>query len=257
KVLVNSLYSKLFRDDANWSVLTNFIVDNYPKGANIRCYACSDGSEPYTIILSLIKQLGKTPKKLFPIIAQDIDTNRIIKNKKGIIGLTDKDFLKIEECLKGTNIQLTDIFEKDKTLPSEKGVGADGQVFIIQQYRVKDLLKNLLRFSSGNIIEETRKKVPENSVILFRNVWPFLTPHETSELINNFDMNISKNTSIIIGGFDKDYSYVAENLMQRGFSPIDQNEPISNSGMKFYYSFPSNVSYKEKGIYLPSVFIRH
>jgi chemotaxis methyl-accepting protein methylase len=257
KILINSLYSKFFRDDTNWSELINYIITNYSKGANVFCYACSDGSEPYTIALSLIQKLGiDRSKKFFPIIAKDIDKNRIKKNQEGIIGLTDKDILNIVELLRNTGMKFEDIFQKMIYLKPEITIGDDKHVSFIYQYKVKDMLKGLIKFDHGDIIEDTKRKFPNNSLIFFRNVWPFLTPQKTNELINNFDMNLSRNTSIIIGGFDKDYSNAAEHLLQRTFLAMDENKPVIQSGIKFNCDFPSNINYKHNGTLLPSIFVK-
>ena len=75
----------------NWRMLANYITSKAtpPK---ILCYACSDGSEPYSIALSLINRLGYTEaQKHFPIIAKDIDETMIKRAKSGFISLEQID----------------------------------------------------------------------------------------------------------------------------------------------------------------------
>ncbi len=82
--------SFLLRKDLEWNMLAKHIIKENPK--NIYCYACSDGSEPYSIAISLISKLGyENAQKYFPIIARDIDLDIINKASTGAIYITKKD----------------------------------------------------------------------------------------------------------------------------------------------------------------------
>ena len=86
--------TNFFRQDLNWDDFTDCIIKKYKnqEKANVYCYACSDGSEPYSLAMMLIAKIGKEAQKFFPIIARDRDDFYLESAKAGKVLLTNYDF---------------------------------------------------------------------------------------------------------------------------------------------------------------------
>ena len=68
--------TSFFREDLIWDFLVKFLKDKYSdvSKVNVYDYACSNGSETYSIIMKLLTDLDKQEaEKFFPINAKDID----------------------------------------------------------------------------------------------------------------------------------------------------------------------------------------
>ena len=177
----------LFRNDLEWRIVTNHITkNNTPR--KIYCYACSDGSEPYSIAIALICKLGfDKAQKYFPIIARDRDEFVIEKAKSGNIKLKKNDIflLKFIEKLKKTEFL-------------DKGA-ADASS---DEYPVSKALKSCVDFDLGDLLKDKDSLEYDNAVIFFRNVWPYLSKDEQVSLVKTFKKKFSKDSSLVIGGFD-------------------------------------------------------
>lgn len=253
KKIINWQHTDFARQDMDWNKLIDEITSRYPKGANIYCYACSDGSEPYTIALKLIQKLGLEKAKKYPIVAKDIDKQRIDKNKAGIIGLRKTiDIPEIKKCLKNSEIGIDDIIEEANIAP-EKVFGAYN--YEIKQYRVKGVLKDLVKFEAADIVQDTAKKLPKNSVVLFRNAVPYLTSQQETQLIYNLKSNLTTGSMFVIGGFDKNYSNIGEHLIKSSFNAVDLPNPIVKNGKKLKGTFPLGVSFNDNPL-MAGVFVR-
>ena len=69
KILVSNS-TNFFRNDLPWNTLGKTLDELYPKGekVNVFNFACSDGSEPYSLAICLMEQLGEDgAKRFFPI----------------------------------------------------------------------------------------------------------------------------------------------------------------------------------------------
>ena len=99
KILVSNC-TNFFRDDLPWNSLGKTLDELYPENekVNVFNFACSDGSEPYSLAICLMEQLGEEKaKRFFPIQATDIDPKILPDNKKGVISATREDIKKNNE----------------------------------------------------------------------------------------------------------------------------------------------------------------
>ena len=181
----------IFRDDIRWKRIINYITeDDKPK--QIYCYACSDGSEPYTIAIMLISKLGwEGAQKYFPIIAKDIDPYVIKKAQSGYINLRQCD---INQMMKSQKIKSDEFFKYKKKTAFLEGYST---------YKVSDRLRSCVNFEVGNILTDAESLNYDNSIIFFRNVWPYLSPNQKEVLMKSFSENFKENTSLVVGGFDE------------------------------------------------------
>ena len=183
--------TNLFRADINWRSMANYIAEG-DKPKKIYCYACSDGSEPYTIAISLISKLGwDEAQKYFPIIAKDIDPYPIQKAKSGFINLTHSDII---EMMNNQKRPLTDFFIYKKNTAFVRNYDT---------YKVTDSLRNCVNFEVGNLLNDAKSLDYDNSIIFFRNVWPYLSQKERNNLMKTFSENFKENTSMVAGAFDE------------------------------------------------------
>ena len=181
----------IFRNDIRWKKIINYITeDGKPK--QIYCYACSDGSEPYTIAIMLISKLGwEGAQKYFPIIAKDIDPYVIKKAQSGYINLRPCD---INQMMKNQKTKSDEFFKyKKKTAFQEE----------YSTYKVSDRLRSCVNFEAGNILTDAESLNYDNSIIFFRNVWPYLSPTQKETLMKSFSENFKENTALVVGGFDE------------------------------------------------------
>ena len=105
--MINSNTTNFFRRDIDWKTLGKIFKKQFPQGkVNIYDFACSDGSEAYSLIITLIEQLGeKNAQRFFPIIASDVDEEIIrMANSKKIVA-TSEDIFSMGNIIKDGNIK--------------------------------------------------------------------------------------------------------------------------------------------------------
>ena len=179
-----------FRSDLNWSrVIDNITEGDIPK--KIYCYACSDGSEPYSIAIGLISKLGwEKAQKYFPIIAGDIDEEMVNTAKKGELKLRKEDIIKIKR------------YEKKSGIKFLKKYYANGEDNFSFTGVLSDELKSCVDFKVRDICQEANDIDYKNSVIFFRNALPYLSKQNRDMLLATFARNLNDTTAIVVGAFD-------------------------------------------------------
>jgi len=79
-------YTSFLREPAHFERLRK-LVGEYPKGlgrVEIWCAAAATGEEPYTIVMSLLDELGDPPRRDFSVLATDISTRALAKAQSGV-----------------------------------------------------------------------------------------------------------------------------------------------------------------------------
>ncbi|MDD3150089.1 MAG: hypothetical protein PHV68_04570 [Candidatus Gastranaerophilales bacterium] len=133
-----------FRSDMNWEALSNYIIANYPEGTPIYNFACSDGTEPYSLRLMLNKKMKEQNlNKNYPINAIDIDKENIERAKTQKVGFGRFDGSVIPIYLGEDAID-----ENFKLIPNQD---------YDENYKVSDELFKSINFQEGDI------KMGENS----------------------------------------------------------------------------------------------
>ena len=198
----------LFRSDMNWSALNGYIKYRFSqdKKVNIYDYACSDGSEAYSLALKLNDEFGeKDAKRFFPIIAKDYDEFTIDKAKSGKIALNAEDVQMLD-------FELND-YKKYIDIPYVSNP------IIMVMGHVNPKFKDNVQFETADIMQDC-SNIPKNgtNLILCRNFWPYLPSDEdriklAEQLYNSTDCKLS----VVIGGFDKTDSNADNALRRAGF----------------------------------------
>ena len=147
-----------FRSADFWDNFTNFLKKKYknvPK-VNVYNYACSDGSETFTLIMRILSEKDKElEKKFLPIIAKDIDKYVIKKAKSKDyyqIGNEEKEKINIF-----TNGQYSKFFKEITQTQNS-----------IFAYASQELYDNV-NFSIADVNKDYKNIKPENSVVMVRN----------------------------------------------------------------------------------------
>lgn len=216
-------FTTFFRDDINWNTFAETLNEKYKNEdkVNVYCYACSDGSEPYTLAMLLISKLGEEAKKFFPIIAKDKDDFFLEKAKKGEVEIDLTDIKAIE---KYTKKKASDFFDIEADLSDKKNAK-----FVT---KFKNNIKNKIIFEQGNILDDIDALEKENSIILFRNAWLYLSDGEQHRLARKLKENLGKNSINIIGDYDFKNSDVLEKMQKNELK-------LKMNGNFFYYDNPS------------------
>lgn len=180
----------LFRKDLDWDKFADFLISKYKNTdkVNIYCYACSDGSEPYSLAIKLIEKaakLGVDCDKFFPIYAKDIDSKMISMAKRGYLPANESD----EKIL----TEYPQYFEKTHIIP-DLDLGCDSI------WRVRSYLKNKVIFQHADINTDINIVKPNNSVVMARNFWIYLDgDFQRRNLARNIQALLKKNSLLVVG----------------------------------------------------------
>lgn len=202
-----------FRHDLDWEAFTDKLVSKYKnqKKANIYCYGCSDGTEPFSLAMLLIKKLGaKEAEKFFPIIARDFDEQIISRAKSGEILL----HIRIDE----NRMLRPDMERIQEHLGSkyEDFLTIEGMPLHIKEYKgwyqpakIKKEIMDAVKFEYGDVTKDV--KIPgrikeKDSVLMFRNAWPYFNESGQASLFKGISKRLGDNSLFLFGSFDEKFS---------------------------------------------------
>ncbi len=185
--LVNGVITEFFRDCFNWIEGTAFLVSKYKNAdrVNVINYASSDGSEAYSLAMRLLKAHDKEAEKFFPIICRDIDKTFVERGKNGLID--------IDKQAKNTIIS----YLGDESLFNKYFVQIDGT----NTYKVQDKLRRCVKFEEADMVKDSLNLPSSNTVVMARNVWPYLSSNQRWSLVYNLE-KLNKSSTVITGQFD-------------------------------------------------------
>lgn len=209
--------TSFFRGDLDWDYFTNLVIEKYkhkPK-VNVYCYACSDGSEPYSLAMMLISKLGRDKaQKFFPIKAKDIDPFFIEQAQKGVLK-PEMDDLRIIRIK--TLRPLSTFMDVDGIFKQEHGSN-------VCTGKITDNLKGSVEFMQANIVDDIDNIEPKNSIIMFRNAWPHLNEQDKSILLNKLSKKMDDTSLLTIGWYDRDAAGIDSQTLQKyGLFETDVN----------------------------------
>lgn len=189
--MVSSNSTSFFRRDLDWKTIGETFDKQFPKGkVNIYDFACSDGSEAFSLIIALIEQLGeKKASRFFPIIASDIDDEIIKMATSGQIMAKEEDLLAMQNIIKDENV-------KKYFRITELGGGR--YLLSPKEILTKNVIFKKEGISTG--LEEVQKD--ENNIILARNFWKYLSREDIANASWKLGQKINSKTLVIIGNFD-------------------------------------------------------
>lgn len=197
--------TNFFREDLNWKNLALFLSEKYQNvdKVNVFNFACSDGSEPYSLAVVLMEYLGLDALKFFPIQASDIDEEIIAKAKCGPCNITVRDLYQINQMTKD------DYGKYFQAHPPEN-----------KNYYMavtpKPPINRAIEFSQGNILDGLDELPEHNNVVFARNFWCYLDEENRNKMIRKFIDILDKTSSLIIGELEYGHNY-DELLERHGF----------------------------------------
>ena len=197
-IMVNSNSTEFFRGDVPWKKISKIFSEQFPKGkVNIYDFACSDGSEAYSLVIALIEQLGeKKAQRFFPIVATDMDKDIITQANSGKIKAKEEDLNAMHRIFKNFDIKkyfhVTQINSKEYILTP------------------KEILTQNVIFKKASIFEALDDvEKDENNIILARNCWKYIPRYEMGKTTWELANKSSASTLLMIGKYDiqKDGNY--------------------------------------------------
>lgn len=189
----------MFRDDFgwNWEKFVESLDENFSKKdkVNVICQACSDGSEPYTLVISLLENLGEEKaQKFLPLIAKDFDDKILAGPQAGLINLSEKDI----EQFKKRNIDFDKYFDESKDILI---IENDFDKVPKKTYAAKAVLQKNIIFKQGDVFEDLRTlEDNSNTVFLFRNALEYLKDWDTVDRFLNLVDEKLKPGSVFLSG---------------------------------------------------------
>ena len=194
--------TNLFREDLDWFGLAKFIRYHFAdkKKVNIYSMACSDGSEAYTMAISLFENMSEDIQaKFLPIIASDIDKKVLDLAVKGRINIEAIEFLGPERIY---NCRLDKYFKNPRaTVMLEGDVISDSDTMLSYQPIYK--LACAVKFHQSDILTELNKIQDDgNSVVMCRNVFPYLSEAYTDEIVQTAKNKLKKGSLFVTGDYD-------------------------------------------------------
>ncbi len=210
--MLYSNYTCMLRPDVSWGKIVNYFQNHYPEGkVNIYNFACSDGSEPYSLAMALIETLGeKEAQRFFPIKASDIDKEMISRGKNKEILVNEADIIRIKIFLKD-KADITKYFEIEENKNPHK--------LYSHILKPKKILSDNIIFENKSIQEGIKEiNSGENNIILARNFWKYLPENAVEKIMDSLKNKLTKANLVLFGQFDEnphiseDYSHLIDNM---------------------------------------------
>lgn len=207
-----------FRDDIEWREFGPYLREKYKNDPKVNFYqfASSRGEESYSTIIAIMREFKNEANKFLPIKAFGINHD-IIETAKELQKEHFEGYIVRREVIDG--------FEK---------MGLNKQDFIPYFEHSDDLLFLKLKpkvteavtFKHANILDEWRNIDDKHpSVVMCRNMWPYVDEKEHLLIAQNLYNRLAKNSSVIIGGYDNcagSWMHIARKLKNVGFTPSEE-----------------------------------
>jgi len=213
-------YTSILRRGIDWNKLGEIFNKNFkntPK-VNIIVGACSDGSEPLSVIMALKETLStKACKKFTPIRAFDFCEDLIMNAKRGLIHLTETDILKINLFTKSNTEYfkpnaMNCILDINSNGSSSKTYQATDQLIKDINYEQNDIFKVLKAHNDNS-----------NTVLFFRNALIHLGDSAAQKFATLAGEKLKSGSLVIIGETDRTTTQIEKYLNEQNFKEISPN----------------------------------
>lgn len=209
-----------FREDLDWKGLARLFDRNFKNKDKVNVYsiACSDGSEPYSLIITLLEELGEQKAaKFFPIMASDKNEEVIDFNKNGIWNLKSSELKEFKERR----------YIADKYIqaaPKKIQLRNDAISPYTTSYRINEKVLKNVNFQRKDLIEQLKNiKDESNTVVMCRNVLPYF--YDTAKVLEVAKLagEKLKKGSLFIVGISDSQTDIRDFLLNVGFTYDDEN----------------------------------
>ena len=210
-----STYTQAFREDMEWTELSKVFDENFKDNDKVKLYslACSDGSEAYTLAISLLENT-QNPTKFFPITALDKDEVIIEFAKNKRINLSNSELGRIKAA---SHLGKEYFVDKDQFIKIKGETRNDNSCYSYSPIRI---LKDNIKFEQGDILDFL-KKIEDNgnSIILCRNVFPYLSVDSHYDILKVLEQKLKAGSLFVIGQYDI-HACIDKKLLNHGFEKI-------------------------------------
>lgn len=189
-------YTSMFRDDSFFDKFVALMRQRFSNGAKLLCYAASDGSEPYSLAITLIKQCGyDTAKERFPLHCFDLIERMASQFRKRLIQLEDfrhrvsgypnglyRD--PERQALMEHHFKHLSLRWLQKFIP-----GYDEKLYALlppSQYFLvsKPLYRFIQSYQAGDLHEDVKRfQFQKPVIVLFRNAWWYPNGYTDKEVL--------------------------------------------------------------------------
>lgn len=234
--VINRNDSYLFRIDLDWASFVDKLKEKYKDQdkVNVYCYACSDGSEPYSLAMMLISELGyEGAQKFFPIKARDIDDYYFDRLKRGKIAVNQNALAQVKYNIKDYSnfLHPTSEFVSD-------GINTRDIALI------NPILKNTVIFEKGDLREDIHDLPKSNTVLMFRSAMPYLKPVERNELIKTIAQKLDPSSLFVLGCYDEKCNpEIQKYLLNHNFKMADVNYCFEKKAKKETQHISNDIDY--------------
>ena len=221
------------RHDLDWAKFTDYLNKKYKNvdKVNVIDYACSTGEEPVSLSMMLDLKLGKGAEKFYPIMAYDIDEDNIKRASNGVFDI-DNSELNLLRKYTGDEYKKYFICHVDKN-------ELQGKLRLINDYK-----RNIV-YEVSDIVQDINKIPLKNTVLLCRNVFPYLTIGDEKNIVKQISGRLDSSSVVVLGKFDIDYGI--EKLFEKeGFVHTEQYNVMEK--LPAYKALFKKLAYKFKAI---------
>ena len=203
-------FTYFFRGDLEWRSFAKYLHRHFANADKVNVYnaACSDGTEPFTLVMSLISKLGqKKAQKFFPIEACDLNKYLVNDAKTGQIPLLPDPYTVVDIF----KLKIKNLFLEHRFLSYKKvrKIGDDVQM--------KDETRKHINIYVGNVLSKVDEMKGENSVVMSRNMWMYLDEFEQELLAHKLGQQLKKDSVVVLGKYDIQNSNAVKLLSKNGF----------------------------------------
>lgn len=207
----------LFRDDIDWAELSIYEKQHFKdkKKVNMVQFACSDSSEAYTQIISLIENNPSADdKKFFPIKAFDIDPEVIKAAKSKLLRTITYDNASLH-----MNTDNYDKYfkESDKKLDIKNDINFESA----KTLKVADILTEKVIFKNADMYKILAKMEDNsNTILMCRNILGYFDENKIKNFIKLVSEKLKKGSLFLIGELDSRQTLTEKYLNENGFTRV-------------------------------------
>lgn len=216
--------SWLFREDLNWKDSVKYEIELFKNKdkVNTEMYACSDGSEGYSKIISLYEYCGLARKseaeKFLPIKAYDMDDEILKAANSGYINTCLVDRLKLQVACENY---------EDYFAPTDKHLEIQDEQIKLQAtktLRAKNKLTDNIKFMKGDMFQKiTELRDESNTVLMCRNILGYFLNDKIEEFIKLASQALKQNSLFEIGDHDSRFFDIKSCFERYGFKQVLKN----------------------------------
>lgn len=200
-----------FRSDIDWENFIHLLEKKFKNvdKVNIIDHACSTGEEAYSIAIALKSLLGDKAGKYLPIDARDYDKHNINKANGKVFVVDESEIETIRYFTK-------DEFDSYFTLANLTKQRKNGLDYLV----AKSKIANSVKFTQSDIFKDIDTISGKNTVLLCKNMWPYLTLGEQKILAKKIASKLDSSSLLVLGYCD--VSYGVEKIFEKlGFKHTD------------------------------------